>query len=96
MKALRVAHKSTDSFLIANSNPPTLIIEVDSSGADLSRYSCFTNKECETSIDGNKIIIKAKNKLVARRTLYKITAPSKKGNDWYWFSHLWIQPGVKE
>lgn len=96
MKALRVKSTDPESFLLNGANPPSLTIEFDTTGVDLSRYNCFTPGECKSTIDGNFITIKAKNKLKARRTLYKITAPAKKGKGWYWFSHLWIQVNVKE
>ncbi len=96
MKAMRVKCENTRSAFLEGPNPPTITIEIDSSGADLSRLNCFTSGDCETSVNGSKITIKAKNKLVNRRTLYTITAPSKKGNAWYWYSHLWIRPEIHE
>ena len=96
MKAFRVKNTDSESFLLNSTNPPSITIEFDTSGVDLSRFNCFTPGECESSIDGNFITIKAQNKLTARRTLYKITAPAKEGKGWYWFSHLWTQPYIKE
>lgn len=96
MKALRIKSKKPESPLLENHNPPTLIIEFDSTGADLSRYNCFTTGECQSTISGYTLTIKAKNNLSNRRTLYKITAPGKEGKEWYWFSHLWIQPSIEE
>lgn len=96
MKALRIKSKKPKSFLVKGNNPPKIIIEFDSTGADLSRHSCFTSGECLTTLHGNSMTIQAKKELKRRRTLYTITAPSTKGKDWYWYSHLWIQPEVKE
>jgi len=96
MKALRANCATSSSFVLEGDNPPTITIEIDSSGADLSRLNCFTSGDCETAVNGNLVTIKAKNKLNGRRTLYTITAPSKKGNAWYWYSHLWIRPEIHE
>ena len=96
MKALRTKSEKPESFLLGYYNPPKITVTFDSTAADLSRHNCFTTGECETSLNGNSITIQAKNELKGRRTLYTITAPSTKGKGWYWYSHLWIQPDVKE
>jgi len=96
MKALRVKRKSTESFVLMGENPPKLIVEFDSSSADLTRFNCFISNDCSSKISGNEVTIQAQQTLKNRRTLYTITAPSKKGNQWHWFSHLWIRPEVAE
>ncbi len=96
MKALRVKSENPESFLMKGQNPPHITIEIDTSAIDISRYNCFTSGACETTLIGNIMTIQAKTKLQKRRTLYTITAPSKKGNAWHWYSHLWIQAEVKE
>ena len=97
MHALRIENKIPESSIVEQqNNPPMITIQFDSSGVDLTRYNCFISEECESSRDGSTIILKAKQKLKNRRTLYKITAPAKNGKGWYWYSHLWIQPNIKE
>ncbi|NJN25944.1 MAG: polysaccharide deacetylase family protein [Cyclobacteriaceae bacterium] len=96
MKALRVKCDNSPSFVLQGANPPTISIAVDSCGADLSRISCFTDGACDIKVEGNKISMIAKKKLDKRRTLYTLTAPAKKGNAWYWYSHLWIRPEIPE
>lgn len=96
MKALRIPFGKALSYVLEGANPPTLEVEFNSTGADLNRLNCFTSGECELSVTGNTVTMKTKNKLNARRTLYTITAPAKKGNAWYWYSHLWIRSEVKE
>ncbi len=96
MKAMRIIHKSTESSLLQENNPPQLTIEVDTGTVDVSRLNCFVTDGCELCVDGNSITIRATNRLENRRTLYTITAPSRNGQDWYWHTHLWIQPEVRE
>lgn len=96
MKALRIKSENPESFLMTDQNPPNITIEIDTSAIDISRYNCFTSGECETTLIGNTMTIQAKIKLQKRRTRYTITAPSKKGNAWHWYSHLWIRAEVKE
>lgn len=94
MKALRVIKKSEYSFLLGPHNPPQLNVTFNEDEVDLKRFNCFVGGDCISSIEGNTISIKSKVKLKHRRELYKITAPSKDGSKWYWFSHLWIQPSI--
>lgn len=96
MKALRIISKEPASFLLNDQNPPILKVAFDTAYADLSRHNCFTSGKCETRLNGNTMTIQAAKALTGRRTLYTITAPSRKGNEWYWFSHLWIRPEIKE
>ena len=96
MKALRIVNNNHPSFVLDGKNPPELIVEFDASSADLTRHNCFTSGECNTTRAENSISIRASKELTNRRTLYTITAPSKKGNRWHWFSHLWIRPDIPE
>jgi peptidoglycan/xylan/chitin deacetylase (PgdA/CDA1 family) len=96
MKALRIICSEKESDILTGINPPKLTVEVDSCGADLTRVNCYTAGECEISVQGNIITVQAKQALKARRTRYTITAPGKKDNTWYWYSHLWVIPEVSE
>lgn len=96
MKALRLKSVPSGSFLLEGYNPPEISVEFNSAEADLSRHNCYTSGECKTELNGNTITIQAHKKLKGRRTLYTITAPSKVGSGWYWYSHLWIRPEIKE
>ncbi len=96
MKALRIVSKSPDSPFINQQNPPSLTLIADSTNADLSRLSCFVSQGCNSAIEGNTIKITAKNPLTSRRTNYTITAPAKSGRGWYWYTHQWVIPEIKE
>ncbi len=96
MKALRIISKNPESPVARNGETPSLIIAFDNTGADLTRANCFFSSGCDMKLTGNQMTIKAKQPLTKRRTLCTITAPSANGNGWYWFSHLWIKPEIKE
>ena len=97
MNALRIINKVPESSLLVDQhNPPAITLLFDSTGADLTRYNCFIDGGCESSIEGNTIKMQARQPLTNRRTLYKITAPSRNGNAWYWYSHLWVRPEISE
>jgi len=96
MKALRIKEKSPESFVLTGQNPPTLQIIFDTTSVDLDRYNCFISPGCKSNLSNNKMVISAEKPLQNRRTLFTITAPSKTGNRWHWFSHLWIRPEVSE
>lgn len=96
MKALRIIQKSHDSYVLPATNPPLLKVAFVANGPDLNKFNCFVPGECDAELEGNTITVISKTKLSKRRELYKITAPSSDGSQWYWFSHLWIQPDIKE
>jgi peptidoglycan/xylan/chitin deacetylase (PgdA/CDA1 family) len=97
MHALRIVGKTPASSLFHDqANPPAISIEFDSTGADLTRYNCFIDEGCKSSIDGKTIRLEAEERLKNRRTLYKMTAPGKSANEWYWYSHMWVQPEISE
>ena len=96
MKALRILSKSPDSAFLKNDNPPTLTLLADTIFADLSKMNCFISNGCYSQVAGNTITITAKKPLTMRRTNYTITAPGKKGSGWYWYTHQWIVPEIKE
>ncbi len=96
MKALRILSKTPDSPFLSEKNPPSLTLVADTTNADLSRMSCFITQSCSSVTDGNIIKITAKNPLSSRRTNYTITAPDKNGRGWYWYTHQWVIPEIKE
>ncbi|MDZ7604182.1 MAG: polysaccharide deacetylase family protein [Cyclobacteriaceae bacterium] len=96
MKALRLLSKSPDSPFLNQQNPPSLALVADTTNADFSRMSCFVSQGCNITIEGNTIKISAKNPLTSRRTNYTITAPAKSGRGWYWYTHQWVIPAIKE
>jgi hypothetical protein len=75
MKALRIEKSMPYSFVLADENPPNLIINIASQLADLSRLNCFVAEGCDLIRDERSVTIKAKKTLTKRRTLYTITAP---------------------
>lgn len=96
MKALRIISKSPDSSFFGEQNPPSLTLIADTANVDLSRMSCFISKDCQSIVNGNTIKITAKTRLTSRRTNYTITAPAKTGSGWYWYTHQWVMPEIKE
>ncbi|MCF8025906.1 MAG: hypothetical protein K9K82_10520 [Desulfobacteraceae bacterium] len=39
--------------------------------------------------------VRADDALTSRRALYTLTAPSKDGSEWSWYSHSWVIPEEK-
>ncbi len=96
MNALRVKLTYPVLNIVTDQNPPAIRLDVLSDDADLDRANCFISVGCEIIVEGNSIEIKAENILKNRRSLYTVTAPSKSGKGWYWYSHLWIRPEIPE
>ncbi|MEQ8413920.1 MAG: polysaccharide deacetylase family protein [Imperialibacter sp.] len=101
MRALKVTAEKPESFLmIANDPSPTLQVTFDQSNLMESQLQCFVQGgSCvlEKKKSGDKIEVTAKpgGALRSRRTLYTLTIKDSDGH-WHWFSHLWVNPGVKE
>lgn len=102
MSALHVIEKNPPSFILPDgASQPTLTLKVPIKDLSVQQLQCFIqgaecNLETKELADGIvEIKISAKSAIdQRRRTLYTLTVPDKDGN-WYWFSHLWINPAVK-
>jgi hypothetical protein len=95
MKALPVEVLHPPSPLLEEENPPLLKVRIDDREVDLSRLVCFVSGQENGRIrmdasSKNTFLIQALRPLDSRRTKYTLTAPSKNGKNWYWFSQLWI------
>lgn len=102
MKALRLTHKKPGSYMLPDKQePPELTITFSGEDLDISRVQCFTQGgtcQVHTATRNDGVVtlsVSAQAPLRARRTLYTITVPSRSGG-WYWYSHLWINPDVRE
>jgi peptidoglycan/xylan/chitin deacetylase (PgdA/CDA1 family) len=95
MKALPVVKEIPANPEIKDTNPPRLTLHVDNGNINPDNIQCFVNgrRSCKiTSEEGSQLIlnVSASEPLRTRRTLYTITAPSKSGAQWYWYTHLWV------
>ncbi len=101
MKALRVKEVRPDSPFFTE-NPPVLRVVPVPDKVNLDAVQLFVDgRKTDVSVisepDRDSFIkAHAAAPLTERRTLYTITAPSLDGKSWHWFSHLWIDPKVKE
>jgi len=99
MKSLRVNEKPESQ--VFENNPPVLILQIIDNRVDLSSIQCFIQgsascKISKVSDDPFTIRIVNQGELRNRRTLYTITARSKTGNKWHWYSKIWVNTKVKE
>jgi peptidoglycan/xylan/chitin deacetylase (PgdA/CDA1 family) len=101
MHSLRVKDQSPESFLLSETNPPPLTVTLTQRDLNLKELRCFVQGgECEigvleTSDKGTTLFLRAQKPLsTRRRTLYTLTVRDEDGQ-WYWFSHLWINPGIR-
>ncbi len=100
MRPLRIRSELPESPVVAN-NPPTLTLDLEAEGVDLSGLQCFVGGSRDCSIvrdtqDPSRIRVKATQELTQRRTLYTVTAPSADSSAWHWHSHLWVRPEIEE
>jgi len=96
MKALPVMKVEPLDPEIKGVNPPQMTLHIDASKINTNAIQCFVNgqRNCEISREkeDSRLILKvqAKQPLETRRSKYTITAPSRSGSPWYWYSHLWV------
>jgi len=101
MKALAVSFPEATTPLIEGDNPPVLRLLVEEEDADLDRLSCFVQGENRCTVLRNSensrlLEIRAEKPISTRRNKYTLTAPSRRGAGWYWFSQPWIRPELPE
>ncbi|MFP4040544.1 MAG: polysaccharide deacetylase family protein [Desulfosudaceae bacterium] len=98
MNALGVVEAVPESPVVGHQNPPTLMLRIDNSELNPEGLQCFVagqeNCHLEKSSRNGLISVqaRAKKELTSRRTLYTVTAPSKDGSKWFWYSYLWVIP----
>lgn len=101
MKPLPVLSAKPPSPVL-DQNPPELQLEIDNDQINADQIQCFVDgqKTCtiEKEVRDQTLILSIQNQhsLKGRRTLYTITAPSKDGKSWHWYSHLWVDTAVVE
>ena len=100
MRALPVVSEAPPSPVTDAEAPPVLRLRVLPAGLRLSGAQCFVagQEACSLRVDETgdtaSIFVQARRPLRGRRTLYTVTAPAASGGAWYWFSHVWVRPGV--
>lgn len=97
MKAMNIEVISPQDHTVFKNEPPQLQVKILGDEVDLTRINCFVqgSKDCAVARDKNRFTFRSQSPLKSRRTLYTITAPSKDGSSWYWYSYLWIQPNIQ-
>lgn len=101
MKGLRVTQENPKE-VVFQENPPKLELTIDQTGISAENIQCFvsTPAGCKVKKDlsGNEAVItfQADEPLKTRRIKYTITAPSKDGKQWFWYSKLWVMPDEPE
>ena len=99
MKALRIIDSKLPSTLYSK-NPPLLKITIEKQNYDIAHIQGFTQGgDPILSISGDTTLtvnLSCNKRLSDRRVIYTITIPSKQNNQWYWYSHLWLNPSLKD
>ncbi len=95
MLSMPVSGVTPASAVLGEQNPPPLQLRVEDPDVDLSRIQCFVQgkNSCEIIREKGSNILRvvAEKPLPTRRNKYTLTAPSKSGKGWYWFSQPWIR-----
>ncbi len=76
-------------------DPPQMVFKLDASDIDVASMLCYVQGQEPVTVerlDNGTYRVVASAPLSGRRNKYTLTAQSKNGKTWYWFSHLWIHP----
>ncbi len=102
MHALPVKQVQPNST-IPKSDTPQLTLLLDTSSIQFKQVNCFIDGQADLCTTkgvlterGYKLQVNPKKPLEGRRTKYTITAPGRKGNQWHWYSKLWVQIAIQE
>lgn len=98
MSALPVTVVSPKSSVLGGENPPKLKFYLKPDVVDSSSLRCFVpgSARCEVRIVSEDELLyeaEATKPITSRRSKYTLTASDARGETWYWFSQLWVQPG---
>lgn len=94
MKPLVVLQQKPFSPIVAEQNPPELMLQIDMAGVDMNRVNCFVQGENSCRVEAvagrsGWYRVVAEQPLSGRRNKYTLTAPGKRGG-WHWFSQPWV------
>nr|WP_320048273.1 polysaccharide deacetylase family protein [uncultured Desulfuromonas sp.] len=97
MDAMPVTVLDPPTPLITSMDPPRLRFQLDPQRIVVSSLRCYVqgqNSVVPQLIDREKGLFEvvAEQPLAGRRNKYTLTAQSRKGGKWLWFSQLWIHP----
>jgi peptidoglycan/xylan/chitin deacetylase (PgdA/CDA1 family) len=98
MYPIRVLSADPESPVLESQTPPELTLKVQKRDLNPNGFQCFVDGDdaCSMEVtekeDHIRIRVQSEKKLTDRRTLYTITAPDRSGENWHWYSHLWVRP----
>ena len=101
MNPMQVINKEPEG-VVMQQNPPMMVITLNSNCIDAENLQCFVdgNRNCIMELqegpDFVRLKVISRDMLDGRRSLYTITAPSKDGKGWCWYSHVWVNTEVSE
>lgn len=95
MQPMPVVVQQPNNPVIQEHNPPVLTFELQSADLNLNSLRCYVQGQDPVAVErleSGLFRVVAKQPLTGRRNKYTLTAQSRDGRSWYWFSQLWVQP----
>lgn len=95
MRPMPVVVQQPSSPVIQEQNPPVLLFELQSSDINLRSLRCYVQGQEPVDVErlaSGLFRVVAEQPLTGRRNKYTLTAQSRDGRSWYWFSQLWVRP----
>ncbi len=102
IKPLKILKLSPDDSHIPATKKPILTLTINTLDLRLDQLQCFVQggtsivNITKKSEDNATVTFQSSTAIIGRRrTLYTITVPDTNGI-WHWYSHLWIDPTIKD
>ncbi|MCD6527335.1 MAG: polysaccharide deacetylase family protein [Desulfuromonas sp.] len=97
MKAMPLTVVSPAGPVVGAEDPPVLRFTLDSEELNLSSLRCYVQGQDAVAVQSVAGLpgcyeVVARGPLQGRRNKYTLTAQSRDGKFWYWFSQVWIHP----
>ena len=81
--------------VVKGENPPSFKFFLNFSGITINTLRCYASggQMCEIvkSPDGDSFVARPSGAMTGRRGKYTLTASDASGDQWYWYSQLWVR-----
>lgn len=99
MRPLPVSQVTPESPLLGAQNPPALHLQIDLKELDPASLTCYVSGQGRVAVEWidaarGLLAVRPPQALEGRRSKYTLTARERDGGDWFWYSKLWIRPGL--
>ena len=94
MRYLHVLPQGNQDTVITDNKPPEFIFSINSDDVAIETLRCYASSgltcDLEVRDDDSTYIVTSTGQMNGRRGKYTLTASDSSGENWYWYSQLWV------